>query len=68
MLEEQVLVMRVIKTGQKAEPQQGMSDTEVIMSFHELEEQLGLREKNSLLVDLEIPELNPIPMEKPDEA
>jgi len=53
--------MRVIKTGHKPQPQKGLSDIEVIHGYHELEEQLGLRKSNSLIEDLEIPQLTPIP-------
>lgn len=60
--------MRVIKTGHKPKPVTGMSEDEVILGYHQLEIQLGRRKPNSLLDDLEIPQLHPIPLEQTNET
>lgn len=55
---------KVIKTGKKRVPNQGMSDIEVLQGFWELEVQLGLRESVTESNLLDIPALHPVPLER----
>ena len=55
---------RVIRTGRKPDPKPAMSDIELLQGFWELEVQLGKREKIQDTKLLDIPVLNPIPMDR----